>query len=55
VVAQGQMRGDGVFVAREVLAKHDENYMPPEASEALKRAAQTNEKIGHSVVEGDKR
>jgi cytochrome c-type biogenesis protein CcmE len=50
VVAQGQMRGDGVFVAREVLAKHDENYMPPEASEALKRAAQTNEKIGHSVV-----
>jgi cytochrome c-type biogenesis protein CcmE len=50
VVAQGQMR-DNVFVAREVLAKHDENYMPPEASEALKRAAQTNEKIGHSVVE----
>jgi cytochrome c-type biogenesis protein CcmE len=53
VVAQGQMRDDGVFVAREVLAKHDENYMPPEASEALKRAAQTNEKIGHSVVGGD--
>jgi cytochrome c-type biogenesis protein CcmE len=52
VVAQGQMRDDGVFVAREVLAKHDENYMPPEASEALKRAAQTNEKIGHSVVGG---
>jgi cytochrome c-type biogenesis protein CcmE len=50
VVAQGQMRDDGVFVAREVLAKHDENYMPPEATEALKRAAQTNEKIGHSVV-----
>ena len=53
VVAQGQMRDDGVFVAREVLAKHDENYMPPEASEALKRAAQTNEKIGHSVVGGE--
>jgi cytochrome c-type biogenesis protein CcmE len=49
VVAQGQMQ-DGVFVAREVLAKHDENYMPPEATEALKRASQTNEKIGHSVV-----
>ncbi len=46
VVAQGQLRGDGVFVAREVLAKHDENYMPPEAAEALKRAAKTNEKIG---------
>ena len=40
VVAQGQMRSDGVFAAREVLAKHDENYMPPEAAEALKRAAQ---------------
>ena len=37
VVAQGQLQG-GVFVAREVLAKHDENYMPPEAAEALKRA-----------------
>ena len=40
VVAQGQMRSDGVFAAREVLAKHDENYMPPEAAEALKRAGQ---------------
>ncbi len=39
VVAQGQMRSDGVFAAREVLAKHDENYMPPEAAEALERAA----------------
>jgi cytochrome c-type biogenesis protein CcmE len=38
VVAQGQLGGDGVFAAREVLAKHDENYMPPEAAEALKRA-----------------
>ena len=37
VVAQGQLQG-GVFMAREVLAKHDENYMPPEAVEALKRA-----------------
>ena len=37
VVAQGRLEG-GTFVAREVLAKHDENYMPPEAAEALKRA-----------------
>ena len=37
VVAQGRMV-DGVFKAQEVLAKHDENYMPPEAAEALKRA-----------------
>ncbi|MBI5271499.1 MAG: cytochrome c maturation protein CcmE [Burkholderiales bacterium] len=38
VVAQGLLGPDGVFVAREVLAKHDENYMPPEAAEALKQA-----------------
>lgn len=51
VVAQGQLEGE-VFVAREVLAKHDENYMPPEAAEALKRAGQTNQKIADSVVKG---
>jgi len=38
VVAQGRLGADGVFVAQEVLAKHDENYMPPEAADALKRA-----------------
>lgn len=38
VVAQGALNGNGVFEAREVLAKHDENYMPPEAVEAMKRA-----------------
>ena len=38
VVAQGYLAPDGSFVATEVLAKHDENYMPPEAAEALKRA-----------------
>ncbi len=37
VVALGQLQ-DGLFVASEVLAKHDENYMPPEVSEALKQA-----------------
>jgi len=41
VVAQGQLQG-GEFVAKEVLAKHDENYMPPEAADALKKAAQVN-------------
>ncbi len=55
VVAQGQLRDDGVFVAREVLAKHDENYMPPEAGEALKRAQQANDKIANSVVQGGKK
>jgi cytochrome c-type biogenesis protein CcmE len=38
VVAQGKLRADGVFVADQVLAKHDENYMPPEAAEALEKA-----------------
>jgi len=38
VVAQGKIGQDGVFRATEVLAKHDENYMPPEAAEALKQA-----------------
>jgi cytochrome c-type biogenesis protein CcmE len=49
VVAQGKLEG-GVFMAREVLAKHDENYMPPEAAEALKQAGQANEKMAKSVV-----
>ena len=39
VVAQGKLRDDGVFEAKEVLAKHDENYMPPEAAAALEQAA----------------
>ena len=38
VVAQGTLDPDGVFHASEVLAKHDENYMPPEAADAVKRA-----------------
>ena len=41
VVAQGQLGADGVFAAREVLAKHDENYMPPEAAHAVERAQKT--------------
>ena len=38
VVAQGKLNDKGVFVATEVLAKHDENYMPPEAQHALDQA-----------------
>ncbi len=38
VVAQGRIEDGGRFAATEVLAKHDETYMPPEAAEALKRA-----------------
>ena len=50
VVAQGRLE-NGVFVAREVLAKHDENYMPPEAAEALKNAQKVNERAARSVVQ----
>ena len=38
VVTEGKLGPDGVFRADQVLAKHDENYMPPEAAEALKQA-----------------
>jgi len=41
VIARGQMRDDGVFVAAEVLAKHDEYYMPPEVKDSLKPHADT--------------
>lgn len=40
VVAQGKMSDDGNFMADEVLAKHDETYMPPEVAEALEKAEQ---------------
>jgi len=49
VVAQGQLGADGVFRANEVLAKHDENYMPPEAAEAVKRAHETAEKAARTL------
>jgi cytochrome c-type biogenesis protein CcmE len=45
VVAQGQLGADGVFAAREVLAKHDENYMPPEAAHALEQGAKAQKTI----------
>ncbi|MFY9314258.1 MAG: cytochrome c maturation protein CcmE [Burkholderiales bacterium] len=48
VVAQGRLGPDGVFRATEVLAKHDENYMPPEAAHALSKAEA--EKAAKSVV-----
>ena len=38
VVAQGKLADDGKFTASEVLAKHDENYMPPEAKQSLDQA-----------------
>ena len=45
VVAQGQLNADGVFQAREVLAKHDENYMPPEAAHAVEAAQKAQKTV----------
>jgi len=44
VVAQGRLTPDGTFKASEVLAKHDENYMPPEAADALAKAGKAMDK-----------
>ena len=48
-VAQGQLGADGVFKAEQVLAKHDENYMPPEAGQAIDKAKYARE-ASKSVV-----
>jgi cytochrome c-type biogenesis protein CcmE len=40
IIAQGHLRGDKVFVAKEVLAKHDEKYMPPEVASSLAKAGE---------------
>jgi cytochrome c-type biogenesis protein CcmE len=53
VVAQGQLGADGVFAAREVLAKHDENYMPPEAADALQRADKMKAKMAGTLAAPD--
>ena len=45
VVAQGQLGPDGTFAAREVLAKHDENYMPPEAAHAVEAAQKAQKTV----------
>jgi cytochrome c-type biogenesis protein CcmE len=45
VVAQGQLRPDGVFHATQVLAKHDENYMPPEAAHAVEQAQKAQKSV----------
>jgi len=49
-VAQGKIGADGVFHAEQVLAKHDENYMPPEAGQALDKAKHARE-AAKTVVE----
>ena len=43
VIAQGKLNADNVFIADEVLAKHDENYMPPEVTEALRQSGKLDQ------------
>ena len=45
VVAQGKLGSDGVFHATDVLAKHDENYMPPEAGHAIEQAQKAQKSV----------
>ncbi|HET9470622.1 MAG TPA: cytochrome c maturation protein CcmE [Usitatibacter sp.] len=52
VVAQGKLGPDGIFHANEVLAKHDENYMPPEAAEALRKAGHPIDKTAFAGQKG---
>jgi cytochrome c-type biogenesis protein CcmE len=49
VVAQGKLSQQGVFTADEVLAKHDENYMPPEAADAVERAHQASARARNTL------
>ncbi|MBR9870545.1 MAG: cytochrome c maturation protein CcmE [Gammaproteobacteria bacterium] len=44
VVAMGRLNNDGLFVADQVLAKHDENYMPPEVADALEKSSKGQNK-----------
>jgi cytochrome c-type biogenesis protein CcmE len=50
VVAQGRLGPDGIFAADEVLAKHDENYMPPEAAYAMEKAKQDKRQPAATLV-----
>ena len=45
VVAQGRLGPDGIFAATEVLAKHDENYMPPDAAHAIEQAQKAQKSV----------
>jgi cytochrome c-type biogenesis protein CcmE len=54
VVAQGQLQSDGVFQAKEVLAKHDENYMPPEAADAVERAKRAQSISEKTLIDPNK-
>ncbi len=50
VVAQGKLGKDNLFLADEVLAKHDENYMPPDAAYAMKKGKEANQAAGAAAT-----
>ena len=54
VVAQGKLNDQGVFVASQVRAKHDENYMPPEAKSALDSAKANQNNSSNTLIKSDK-
>ncbi len=49
-VAQGQVDSNGVFYAESVLAKHDENYMPPEAAQSIEKAKRSANEAGKTLA-----
>jgi cytochrome c-type biogenesis protein CcmE len=54
VIAQGKLGADGIFIAEEVLAKHDETYMPPEVADALKKGHEEGKaQMMDTVPKGD--
>ena len=52
VVAEGRLGSDGLFAATQVLAKHDENYMPPEAASAIEQAQKAQQTVAECVPSG---
>ncbi|NOY15709.1 MAG: cytochrome c maturation protein CcmE [Gammaproteobacteria bacterium] len=53
VIAQGKLNTAGIFVATEVLAKHDEKYMPPEVADALEKAGKMKTDVPATELQND--
>ncbi|MCP4075732.1 MAG: cytochrome c maturation protein CcmE [Gammaproteobacteria bacterium] len=49
IIANGRLNASGEFIAAEVLAKHDENYMPPEVMDAMKKSGQTMPSMSQGI------
>ena len=53
VIAEGRLKNEGLFIAEEVLAKHDEKYMPREVADALKKSGHWSQNAGSSRSPGE--